>query len=42
MRDARWGLRTVDAIAACAKAEGLALPRIVAMPANNLMMILRR
>ena len=42
MRDARWGLRTVDAIAACAKAGGLALQRIVAMPANNLMIILRR
>jgi len=41
-RDASWGLRDRDAVAAAAKAEGLALTRRVGMPANNLMLLFRR
>ncbi|WP_332677129.1 DUF938 domain-containing protein [Brevundimonas sp.] len=41
-RDPAWGLRDRDAVAAAAKAEGLALTLRVAMPANNLMLLFRR
>lgn len=41
-RDPAWGLRDRDAVAAAAKAGGLALTRRVAMPANNLMLLFRR
>ena len=41
-RDGRWGLRDLDAVAACAEASGLALERVIEMPANNLSVIFRR
>lgn len=41
-RDPAWGLRDRDAVAAAAKAEGLALTRRIGMPANNLMLLFRR
>ena len=41
-RDPRWGLRDLDAVAACAKAHGLLFERLVEMPANNLSVIFRR
>ena len=41
-RDPDWGLRDRDAVAAAAKAEGLALTRRIEMPANNLMLLFRR
>lgn len=41
-RDPRWGLRELDAVAACAEANGLALERVVEMPANNLSVIFRK
>lgn len=37
-----WGVRDLDEVTACASAEGLALDRIVDMPANNLSVIFRR
>lgn len=41
-RNPDWGLRDRDAVAAAAKAEGLALTLRVGMPANNLMLLFRR
>lgn len=41
-RDPRWGLRELDAVAACAEANGLGLERVVEMPANNLSVIFRK
>jgi SAM-dependent methyltransferase len=41
-RDARWGVRDMEEVAAAAKAEGLALEEIVAMPANNFTLVFRR
>lgn len=41
-RNPRWGLREVSAMAALGKGEGLALDRLVEMPANNLSLIFRR
>lgn len=41
-RDPAWGLRDRDAVAAAAKAEGMALTRRIGMPANNLMLLFRR
>jgi hypothetical protein len=41
-RDPAWGLRDRDAVAAVAKAAGLALTQRVEMPANNLMLLFRR
>lgn len=41
-RNPAWGLRHVEAVSAVAAAQGLALQRIVAMPANNLGLVFRR
>ena len=41
-RDPAWGLRDREAVAAAAKAEGLALTRRIEMPANNLILLFRR
>lgn len=41
-RDPSWGLRDRDAVAAVAKAAGLALTLRIAMPANNLTLLFRR
>ncbi len=38
-RDPGWGLRDVDDVAAAARAEGLALAEVIAMPANNLLLM---
>ncbi len=40
-RDPAWGLREVDAVAALAADAGFAAPSVVAMPANNLMLLFR-
>jgi hypothetical protein len=40
--DPEWGLRRVEDFAAAADERGLALDRTRAMPANNLMLLLRR
>ncbi len=41
-RDPRWGLRDLEAVAACAAAHGIALEQMVEMPANNLLVIFRQ
>lgn len=41
-RDPRWGLRRVEDFAAAAEERGLVLERTRVMPANNLMLLLRR
>jgi SAM-dependent methyltransferase len=41
-RDPRWGVRDLDDVAREAAARGLALEEVVAMPANNLTLVLRR
>jgi len=41
-RDPRWGIRSLEAIRTLARANGLAIERIVEMPANNLSVVLRR
>lgn len=41
-RDPEWGLRDLEAVAEAAAAHGFALERVVAMPANNLSVILRK
>lgn len=41
-RDARWGLRSVAAMAEAGGAHGLALTERIEMPANNLMLVFRR
>ena len=41
-RDPSWGIRDLDAVTACAGEAGLAAAEIVAMPANNLMVIFKR
>jgi len=41
-RDPEWGLRRVEDFDAAAKQRGLELVEIRAMPANNLMLLLRR
>ncbi|MGN6059495.1 MAG: DUF938 domain-containing protein [Sphingomicrobium sp.] len=41
-RDPEWGLRSVEEFAAAAEERGLRLEQTRAMPANNLMLLLRR
>jgi hypothetical protein len=41
-RDPEWGLRRVEDFAAAAAERGLRLEATRAMPANNLMLLLRR
>jgi SAM-dependent methyltransferase len=41
-RDPRWGLRDLDTVCEVASAHGLLRESVVAMPANNLMLVLRR
>ncbi|MCW3836088.1 class I SAM-dependent methyltransferase [Sphingomonas canadensis] len=41
-RSPEYGLRHVEAVSAEAAAQGLALDRLVEMPANNLMLVYRR
>lgn len=41
-RDARWGVRDLEAVANAAGAAGFAAPLVEAMPANNLSLIFRR
>jgi SAM-dependent methyltransferase len=41
-KDARFGLRFVEAVSEAAAPHGLALERLVEMPANNLMLVYRR
>jgi hypothetical protein len=41
-RNPEWGLRLVEDFAAAAQASGLELEQTRAMPANNLMLLLRR
>lgn len=41
-RDPEWGLRHVEDVIALGKRMGLALERLIEMPANNLSLILRR
>jgi SAM-dependent methyltransferase len=41
-RDARWGVRDLEAVVAEARANGLAHVETVAMPANNLTVVFRR
>jgi SAM-dependent methyltransferase len=41
-RDPEWGLRDLDDVRAAAASCGLALQRIIEMPANNLSLVFRR
>ena len=41
-RDPAWGIRDLDDVVDCARRSGLALERVVEMPANNLSAIFRR
>ena len=41
-RDAHWGLRMLEDVAACAAGRGLDLDEVVEMPANNLSLVFRR
>ena len=41
-RDAAWGIRDLDDVAACAREKGFGEPQVVEMPANNLSVIFRR
>ena len=41
-RNAEWGLRNLDDVAALAKAHGFSAPAITEMPANNLSVVFRR
>ncbi|HET8791430.1 MAG TPA: DUF938 domain-containing protein [Modicisalibacter sp.] len=40
-RDARWGIRDLEAVVALGESHGLALARIVEMPANNLSLVFK-
>lgn len=42
LRDERWGLRELDAVSACAAANGLTLQQVIEMPANNLSVVFRK
>lgn len=41
-RDPRWGLRNLEDVSACALIHGLALDKVVEMPANNLSIVFRK
>lgn len=41
-RDPRWGIRDMEEVAAVAKAQGLELKEVVAMPANNFTVVFQR
>jgi hypothetical protein len=41
-RDPRFGVRDLEAVEALARGHGLVLERVVEMPANNLVVVLRR
>jgi hypothetical protein len=41
-RDPAWGIRRLDAVTALAAGHGLALVQRIAMPANNLSLVLRK
>jgi hypothetical protein len=41
-RDPAWGIRDLDEVAALATASGLTLAERIAMPANNLILVLRK
>jgi SAM-dependent methyltransferase len=41
-RNPLWGIRDMDDVAAAARREGLELEEVVAMPANNFTLVLRR
>ena len=41
-RNPAWGVRDLEAVAACAEANGLSLDKVVEMPANNLSVVLRQ
>jgi SAM-dependent methyltransferase len=41
-RNPAWGVRDLEAVAACASENGFGAPEIVEMPANNLSLIFRR
>ena len=42
MRDHRWGVRDIEAVAALAETHGFAQPMVTEMPANNLSLIFER
>lgn len=41
-RDPAWGVRDLEAVEAAGRAQGLALTQVLAMPANNFSLVLRR
>ena len=41
-RDAAWGVRDLEAVAALAEARDFGLPEIIDMPANNLSLVFKR
>jgi hypothetical protein len=41
-RNPAWGVRDLEAVAACADENGFGAPQIVEMPANNLSLVFRR
>ena len=41
-RNPEWGLRLLEDITACACVQGLVLEQVIAMPANNLTVVLRK
>lgn len=41
-RDARWGVRDLEAVTTLAAAQGLGLAALIEMPANNLVVVLER
>jgi hypothetical protein len=41
-RNAEWGLRDLEAVAALARDEGFSAPAVTEMPANNLSVVFRR